>query len=146
MGKRELILNNFWWKVTALLIAIAIRVGFHTKEESQLFSTNFRFPFSTRELVSHPITITKPASDNREFRVTPSEVDITLSGDLQKLKKLDPGKVRATVDLTGYKTTNGTAAVTVTAPPEFKIERTVPDEVSVSTVKKLQKSESESSP
>jgi hypothetical protein len=139
MFTRDLILNNFWWKVTALLIAIAIRIGFHTQEEINLFSASLPFPFHTRELVSHPISITKAASDQREFRVTPSTVDITISGDPKKLRELDTRKIRATVDLSDFKGTNGSARIVVTTPSDFKVEDATPEEVGVATIKEPEK-------
>jgi hypothetical protein len=139
MLTRDLILNNFWWKVTALLIAIAIRIGFHTQEEINLFSSTLPFPFHTRELVSHPISITKGASDLREFHVSPSAVDITISGDPKKLRELDTRKIRATVDLSDFKGTNGVARIVVTTPSDFKVEDATPPEVNVTTVKETEK-------
>jgi hypothetical protein len=135
MAKRDLVLNNFWWKVTALLIAIAVWVGFHTKDQLQLLPPNFRLAYSTRELVSHPVTLSKPANDTREFRVTPTAVDITISGDLEKLKKLDAKNIKATVELSDFKSTNTDLDITVTVPPGFNLESVTPRKAKVESVK-----------
>jgi hypothetical protein len=135
MAKRDIVLNNFWWKVTALLISIAVWVGFHTKDQLQLFPAGFHVGFSTREMVSHPITIAKPANDTREFRVNPTTTDITISGDLEKLKKLDSRNIKATVDLGDFKSTNTDLDINVTVPQGFSIESVSPDRVKVEVVK-----------
>jgi hypothetical protein len=138
MPTRDLIFNNFGWKLTALLLAIAAWFGFRTHENPQFVSQSFGPTMSTRELVSHPITIAKPASDTREFRVSPSEVDITMgSSDWNRLKKIEGKDIQATVDLTNFKETNGTIPIKVYLPPGsgVTLERLVPERVQVELIK-----------
>ena len=139
---RELVLNNFWWKVTALLLAVLVWFGFRPHETRwNLFPDTFR-PYYTRYFVAHPVSISKPAADTREFRVTPSEVDITLTGDEKTLRGLRGSQLRATVDV-GDLDANALRAKTNTLPikvsfpndEKIKIERVMPDHVQVELLK-----------
>lgn len=137
MAFRELIVNNFWWKFTALLLAVASWLGFHTREgRPPLLPDSFR-TMHTRYLVAHPITISKPASDPREFRVTPSHVDITLSGEEKVLRNLADSEVRATVDISDLTEFTNTVKIRVFVPPQggIKLERLSPDRVQVELLK-----------
>jgi hypothetical protein len=134
---RELILNNFWWKVTALLLAVLTWLGFQPREDRpSLLPQGFQ-PFFTRHLISHPITITKNASDTREFKVTPSEVDITLSGDEKILKNLSESEVQATVNIQNWDPRTNTLEIKLFVPPEggIKLERMTPERVQVELLK-----------
>ncbi len=136
---RELILNNFLWKVTAFLLAVVAWLGFQPKDKRpNLFPDTYALrTHYTRYLVSHPVTITKPATDTREFKVTPAFVDITLNGDEKVLSEIWAGDLRATVDVTEFK--GGTNTVPLRfVPPEgtgIKLERMVPDRVQVEVLK-----------
>jgi hypothetical protein len=138
MAKRDLILNNFWWKLTALFLAVASWVGFSYKS-GEGFNIWPETPTShSRVLVSHPITITKPANDVREFRVQPTSVDITLAGDREALKELDARQVRATVEITELRGETNMLPINVFLPQQIKsiqLEKWAPDKVQVELVK-----------
>lgn len=134
---REIVLNNFWWKVTALLLAILVWVGFQPREKRwKPFPDTFG-RFYTRYMVAHPVTISKAATDRREFKVTPSEVDITLSGDEKILRQLRSSQVRATVDVSDLKARTNLVQIEPTAPQDggIKVERVTPDHVQVEIIK-----------
>lgn len=130
---REIILNNFWWKATAFLLAALAWLGFQPKDQRlNLFPNTLRTHY-TRYLVAHPVTISKPAADPREFKVTPSFVDITLSGDEKELSGIWAGDLRATVDVGGHP--GGAMSMKLRfVPPEGKrirLERMIPETVQV---------------
>jgi hypothetical protein len=134
---RDIVLNNFWWKVTALLLAILAWLGFQPGEiRPSLLPESFR-PFFTRYLIAHPVTVSKSATDTREFKVTPSEVDITLSGDEKILRNLAPSEVRAEVLMSEYKGETNTLLIHVYVPPRggIKLERLTPERVQVEVLK-----------
>ena len=99
------------------------------------------FPYArteyTRLMIAHPITITKPATDTREFKVTPSEVDITLSGDEKVLRKLAASEVSATVQIAEFKNDTNSLKIHVYVQPEggIKLERLTPERVQVEVIK-----------
>jgi len=130
---RDIILNNFWWKVTALALAIVVRFALRPEDGQPLLPRTMH----TRYLVSHPITLSKPATDLREFKVTPENVDITLSGDAKVLKDLDDREVRATVDIRDLEPGTNSVRIHLFVPPEggIKLERLTPDRVQVELLK-----------
>lgn len=133
---RELLLNNFLWKLTAFLLAVLAWLGFQPKDKRLNLFPDLRTHY-TRYLVSHPVTISKPATDLREFKVTPSFVDITLSGDEKELGEIWAGELRATVDVGDFK--GGTNLLPLRfVPPEGKkirLERMLPERVQVEVIK-----------
>jgi hypothetical protein len=135
---RETLLNNFWWKITAFLLAVLAWLGFQPKDKKldDLFPGHLRADY-TRYFVSHPVTITKPATDLREFRVTPSFVEIVLSGDEKELDQIWAGDLRATVDVAEFR--GGTNNLKLRfVPPEGKKVRTWeirPERVQVEVLK-----------
>jgi YbbR domain-containing protein len=132
---REILLNNFFWKLTAFLLAVLAWLGFQPKDKRlNLFPDTLRTQYS-RYLVAHPVTITKPATDRRDFRVTPSFVDITLSGD-EKLGEIDLSEFRATVDVAGFKEGSNSLPLRFVPPEGAKIQsfRLQPEKVRVEVI------------
>jgi hypothetical protein len=131
---RDIILNNFWWKMTALCLAVLAWFGFQPRDMRDLWPTRTDY---TRLLIAHPVTITKPATDTREFKVTPSEVDITLSGDEKVLRDLSASEVRATVEILEFREDTNSLLIHVYVPPRggIKLERLSPERVQVEVSK-----------
>jgi len=134
---RDLLLNNFWWKVTALLLAIVVWLGFQPRDKHlNLFPDAYKATY-VRYIVRHPVTIIKPATDQREFKVTPSEVDISLSGDQKILEELKASEVRASVDVVSLAGKTNLLPIVVTFPrgSDIKRENVSPDRVQVELLK-----------
>jgi hypothetical protein len=139
MAKRDLVLNNFWWKLIALFLAVAAWVGFKSREKDGMRLWPDTPTSHSRLLVSHPISITKPANDSREFRVQPTTVDITLTGEADSLRELETREVRATVEITSdLRRETNTLPIHVFLPQDVKniqLEKWAPDKVQVELVK-----------
>lgn len=115
---REFLLNNFLWKLTALMLAVIVWLSMkgeapQSPAPSIATRINPATAISTRDIVSHPITIRKPATDTREYRLDPLMVSLTLSGDLEKLKALQGRDVEASVDLSLMRAGSGPTNLTV---------------------------------
>jgi hypothetical protein len=134
---RDLLLNNFWWKVTALFLAIIVWIGFQPRDKALNLFPEANKPSYVRYLLRHPVTIIKPANDTREFKVTPAEVDISLAGDQKVLEALRGSELRASVDVVSFSAKTNTLPIVVTFPPEgeIKLERVLPDRVQVELLK-----------
>jgi hypothetical protein len=136
---RDFVLNNFWWKITALLLAILVWIGFRPRDKPlNLFPDQYAYRASyVRYLLRHPVTIIKPATDTNEFKVTPAEVDISLSGDEKVLSALRGGEVRASVDVVSLGGKTNVLPLIVTFPPggNIKVERVIPERVQVELLK-----------
>ncbi|MEK7685064.1 MAG: hypothetical protein AAB466_06555 [Verrucomicrobiota bacterium] len=129
---RDFILNNIWWKITALFLAVVVWVTFHSSDELQsLVSLT-----SSRSFVRHPVTVMKAANDVRNFRLAPDEVDITVSGEVSLIRSLAGSDLHAFVDLTRIKTNKvNSAKVQVYRPRGVRLERVVPDAVRLELIK-----------
>ena len=134
---RDAILNNFLWKVTALLLAVLAWYGFQPKDSRFKFfpETPGTRAAYTRYFLAHPITISKPATDTREFRVTPPYVDITLTSDEEI--EIDGSDLRATVDVSNFEGETNMLEVVPFVPDKggLKVERITPERVQVELVK-----------
>ncbi len=134
---RDLLLNNFWWKVTALLLAIVVWLGFQPRDKHlNLFPDAYKATY-VRYIVRHPVTIIKPATDQREFKVAPSDVDISLSGNQKILEELKASEVRASVDVVTLTAKTNFLPIVVTFPKgtDIKLENVSPDRVQVEVLK-----------
>lgn len=130
---REVLLNNFWWKVTALLLAILAWLGVQGENARDLLPTT---KTAWHYMIAHPVTISKPATDTREFKVTPAEVDITLRGEEKFLRELSATEIRAEVWASDYKGDTNTLPIHVFVPNEnIKLERVSPERVQVEVLK-----------
>lgn len=125
---RNLIVKDFWLKLFSLALAILIwlTVWFSTHGET----TNSPW----LALIGRPpdesvLTVPVHVPDGT---AEPSEVTITLRGDLQTLKSLKPQNIRAEVDMTGVESANGLVLpVQIILPKGIFYTRLEPDQVAV---------------
>lgn len=130
---RELLLNNFRWKLIALLLAMLAWHGFQPRENRPQLLPNSLRPYFTRQLISHPVTISKQATDLREFKVTPSVVDITVSGEERDLRDLSDLEIRPTAHVGDLAVGTNSVLIQVPLPAgkAVQVERIVPERVQV---------------
>ena len=128
MGWRDLILNNFWWKLSSLILAAGVWYHYKSADsDSQVAPTLFP---GSRIFVGMPVEILKGAQDLRNFRVTPEEVDVTVSGEYQTIKNLSSTNVRVFVAVTGMLTNIVTTnRVQIKSIPGVKLEKSIPEAV-----------------
>ena len=91
---RNLLLEDFWLKLFSLALAVLIwfTVTFVSQKEVRT---------DTRVFFSLPVTVLSAAEDVRNFKVSPSEVQVTVQGDGGTLQNLQSKDIRVMVDLTG---------------------------------------------
>jgi YbbR domain-containing protein len=122
---RNLLLEDFWLKFFSLALAALIwfTVTFVSQKEVRT---------DTRVFFNLPVTVLSAAEDVRNFKVSPSEVQVTVQGDGGILQNLQSKDIRVMVDLTGV-----TAArelrkrVEVSAPAGVTHLRVTPEDVQV---------------
>ena len=138
---RNIILHNFWWKFTSVMLATVVWITFHNEVrlEGQTFKgindlVGPRTATSARN-PALPIAILRAARDNRAFRLEPASVDITVSGDETSIRKNLPSELQVFVDLSRAGDEPFRARVQVSLPPGTKLERVAPDEVHVELAK-----------
>jgi hypothetical protein len=138
MPIRDYVLDNFRWKLTALLLAMlvwfVIEVG------------HYRGTSAGRDqiLSAQPVMVLKAPEDQRAFRVRPSQVNLVVKGT----KDLGTGDLEVFVDLTKVSDVEGglarvqvrgpdAAEVIEVKPKWVRLERVVPGQPpSVSSPKK----------
>ncbi len=99
---RDLIFKDFWLKLFSLALAILIRLTVSLAIEKEVTPIpNLAFQNARRTFFALPISILSSAQDVHSFRVDPSEVEVMVEGDAQRLERLQAKDIRVIVDLTG---------------------------------------------
>jgi YbbR domain-containing protein len=122
---RNLLLEDFWLKLFSLALAALIwfTVTFVSQKEVRT---------DTRVFFSLPVTVLSAAEDVRNFRVSPSEVQVTVQGDGGILQNLQSKDIRVMVDITGVAAAHELRKrVEVSAPAGVTHLRVTPEEVLV---------------
>lgn len=123
MALRDYILNHFWLKLFSLLAAILLWFWIQTgiNKEHKLGQNPF-MNFSSRESVPVAVTVLGPPGDARVFKVEPSQIYVTITGEAAVLNELTRKELKAYVDLTDLKRNED---------DDRKIELHVPDGVTI---------------
>ena len=135
MAKRDIILNNFSWKLASLILATGVWLTFHSSNNKVTLQMpdDLLSVTGTRTLSNVPISIIKLADDHREYRLTPSQVDIELGGEASKLRRLMLADLQVFLDLRDGE--EGSVMVNVNTPTGVRLERITPLHVNVELVK-----------
>jgi YbbR domain-containing protein len=129
---RNLFFHDFWLKLFSLVLAVLIWFTVSLARSGGVghFFTSRKLP--ERTFVNVPVSVICPAAEVREFKVTPSEVDITVQGENKLLQGLKIREIRASVDLTGIESVRGLRKrIEITTPTGIIFVRVAPDEVEV---------------
>jgi YbbR domain-containing protein len=84
-----------------------------------------------RTFFNLPVVVMSSASDARNFKVSPSAVEVTVRGDAKTLANLQSKDIRAIVDLTGIEAARALKRIEVSTPAGVTHVRVVPEEVQV---------------
>jgi YbbR domain-containing protein len=99
---RRFILDNFWWKLLSLLIAIAVWLYIHAMTSGSAIVQ--RTPGSQSATATFPnefkINLLTVSGDPHNYLVEPSHVSVTIRGEQQVLDKFNTDDVEVFVDLT----------------------------------------------
>ena len=123
---RHLVLEDFWLKLFSLALAVLIwlTVTFASQKDAGI----------DQRLLSKmlPVTILSSAEDVHNFRVSPSEVAVTVQGNPKTLQNLQSNDIRAIVDLTGVAAARDLRKrIEVSVPAGVTPLRVIPEEVQV---------------
>jgi YbbR domain-containing protein len=120
---RNLIFSDFWLKLFSLVLAILIwlLVSFAIHKQGP--------PTRTFNI---PVLVTSAAADVHNLHVNPNRIDVTVRGDARKLEQLEAKDLRAFVDLTGARITNGfRRQVEITVPADIAFVGALPKDVEI---------------
>ncbi len=122
---RHLFLEDFWWKLFSLVLAILIWF-------TVTFASQKEIGTDRRVFVNLPVTVMSSIEDVRDFKVTPAAVEVTVQGRAETLQNLQPKDIRAMVDLTGVAAASDLRErVEVSVPAGVTFLGVVPEEVQV---------------
>ena len=135
MPWKELIFHNFGWKLLSCLLAIQIWFNIHSGIEENVTLKRNLASTGGRGIVSEIAVqiLAPPGSAAAAFRLSPSTVNITLSGDYDVLKKLEAREVQAFIRITGSadETNKFTRQVKVLPPVGLSVDEVSPQMLSV---------------
>jgi YbbR domain-containing protein len=123
---RHLVLDDFWLKLFSLALAVLIwvTVTFVSQKDAGIEQRVL-----SKKL---PVTILASAEDVHNFRVSPSEVAVTVQGNPRILQNLQINDIRAIVDLTGVGAARDLRKrIEVSVPAGISQVRVMPEEVQV---------------
>jgi hypothetical protein len=135
MAKRDIVFNNFSWKLASLILATGVWLTFHSSNNKIALQMpdDLLSVTGTRTLSNVAVSALKLAEDYREYRLTPAQVDIELGGEASKLRRLMLADLQVFVDLRDG--AEGPVVVTVNTPTGIHVERITPLHVNVELVK-----------
>jgi YbbR domain-containing protein len=123
---RNLVLEDFWLKLFSLLLAVLLWL-------TVTFASRKDVGIDQRVLSKMlPVTILASTEDVHNFRVSPSEVAVTVQGNPKTLQNLQTNDIRAIVDLTGVGAARELRKrIEVLVPAGVTHMRVMPEEVQV---------------
>jgi YbbR domain-containing protein len=128
MAKRDLILHNFWWKVTSLLLAVIVWIVVHgTDQTNDIYRAPRHFP-------GHVLSVMRDTNDKRKIRVTPTEVDIIVTAPITEATRLTDSDIQTFVDLSDVDERHTKARIRVYVPRGVQLESITPDEATVEII------------
>ena len=123
---RNLVLEDFWLKLFSLVLAVLLwlTVTFASRKDTGA---------DQRVLPKMlPVTILASTEDAHNFRVSPSEVAVTVQGNPKTLQNLQTNDILAIVDLTGVGAARELRKrIEVSVPAGLTHLRVMPEEVQV---------------
>src|SRR6185436_17395208 len=118
MAFRDIIFNNLPLKLLSFVIATLTWLTIYGIQNDLRLSQNSASNQIEKTIPQHPITVMKSADDTRSFRVSPTQVEVTVRGRAERVQSLVPGEIEVFINLTDVYDTEGLIkAVQVFAPP-----------------------------
>lgn len=102
MSLPESIQHNFWWKLSAVVLATLIWFTVHFgagNRTGNVGSTNLFSQTQTRRLEEVPVRVLTSVGDSSRFRVTPDKIEVVVRGDANVLRRLQTSDIEAYVNL-----------------------------------------------
>ena len=129
---RNLLLHDLALKLFALAMAVLIWATVQVAIRKEIAGVTPSGTQVLHTLHCLPVLVVSAAADVREFRVDPSEVDVTVRGERGLVERLTKKEVRVTVDMTDIAAArNLLKRVDVATPPGVTLVRVTPSDVNV---------------
>jgi YbbR domain-containing protein len=131
---RNLVVHDFWLKLFSLGLAILIwyivSLEAYRKEASPVAALVNTAPEQT--FFNVPVLVMSSAADVHDFKVSPNQVTVKVSGESRRLLEIHASDIRALVDLTGVEAARGLRKrIEITTPAGITLVHVAPEEVEV---------------
>ena len=131
---RYLFVDDFLLKLLSLVLALLfwLTVSFAIQERQGSPSPTIGSIPEIRSFFNLPVVVMSSASDVRNFKVSPNQVEVTVRGDSRLLQNLRSKDIRVMVDLTGIEAAeNLRKRIEVSTPAGVTLVSVLPVEVEV---------------
>lgn len=129
---RNLVVNDFWFKLFSLVLAVLIWLTVDFSIHKEISPWAALIGRSADETVM-PVHVTIPVMNARTVTVTPQDVQVTLRGDPKLLNRIGTNDVHAQVNLTDVESATGLRRqVEIVLPEGISYTHVKPTEVEVS--------------
>ena len=130
---RQLLLEDFWLKLFALILAILIwlTVSLAIRKEVSPVPAALAQNNAERVFFNLPVVVYSLAEDVHNFKVNPEEVSVTVQGDRKALETLRGQDIGVTVNLTHLEGSHSRKRIDVSTPVGIMHVRVEPPEVDV---------------
>ena len=131
---RHLIVDDFGLKLFSLALALLfwLTVSFAIQQRNGSPPEALILASEGRTFFDLPVVVMSSASDVRNFKVSPNQVEVTVRGESRVLQNLQSKDIRAIVDLSGIEAAqNLRKRIEVSTPPGVTHVRIFPEEVQV---------------
>ena len=130
---RNWVFRDFWLKLFSFVLAVLTWLAVSLAIPKEGSPASPLMVIATERVFSNlPVIVMSSAEDVRSFKVNPKEVEVTVQGDPNILKKLQAKDIRALVDMTGIQAARDlTKRIEVSTPPGVTLVRIAPEEVQV---------------
>jgi hypothetical protein len=109
MSLRQLISHNFWLKIFSIAAGTIIWMAIHFSIDHDLtLSEPAAGQRLVKKVISVPISILQEEGDFRAFKLTPTNVVLTVMGEAKSLRGPEGKDIKMFVDLTDYQARNAT--------------------------------------
>jgi YbbR domain-containing protein len=130
---KRLFLYDLLLKLFSLALAILIwlTISFAIRKESPSIAPFVARPVQQASFVL-PVMVLSSATDPRNLRIEPKQVEVTLEGDARIIRVLDQKELRAVVDLSGIEAARDLVKrIEISKPAGLTEVRVLPQEVKV---------------
>jgi YbbR domain-containing protein len=132
MWLRDLILKDWWLKISSLALAVLIWVTVSFMIHREGGEDLNPLINSPARVFYVPVLVMSSAADVREVQVRPEHVEITVRGQKESLARLQEKDIHAIVNLTDIESARGVRKrIEVTTPPGVVYTRIFPEDVEV---------------
>ena len=99
MSLRRIFFHNFWLKLFSLVLATMIWFAVFSIQDKPDAVPGFRVGDVKKEFDQVPVDILKAPADTAVYTISPSAVNVTLTGDPKTLESLTARDVQVFIDL-----------------------------------------------